>query len=254
MAVDGDTVLAANNEDFYLDVEPKLWVTPGKEGEHGRVCVGFDEGNSDPFAQGGMNDAGLFFDAAVTPKSDEKRIKGKAKTPRNLGDRLLAECATVAAAIAWLEQYDLSLLHGGHLLFADAAGDGAVVESHNGEMNIFRRKMGNYVGATNFAFADPGLGNYPCPRFKKIDDYFKVERGAVSVDGFRELLASVAVPRTFDEKAKRDGGTLYSNICDLRAKVFYLYKESAFDKPVRLDVSELLAKGGQTILIKSLFE
>lgn len=254
MAVDGDTVLAANNEDFYLDVEPKVWVTPGKDGEHGRVGVGFDEGHSDPFAQGGMNDAGLFFDAAVTPKSKEKRIKGKAKAPRNLGDRLLAECATVAEAITWLEQYDLSLLHGGHLLFADATGDGAVVESHDGEMKIFRRKVGNYVGATNFAFADPALGNYPCPRFKKIDDYFKVQHGPVTLDAFRELLASIAVPRTYDETAKRDGGTLYSNVCDLKAGVILLYRESAFDKPVRLEVKELLAKGEQTLLMKQLFK
>jgi choloylglycine hydrolase len=99
LAMDGDTVLAANNEDFYMDVDPKVWVTPPNSDEHGRVCLGFQSDKQDPFAQGGMNDKGLFFDVAVTPEGNTTRIKDKKKTPRNLGDRMLAECATVVEAL-----------------------------------------------------------------------------------------------------------------------------------------------------------
>ena len=254
MAMDGDTVLAANNEDFYMDVDPKVWVTPPSSGEHGRVCLGFQSDKQDPFAQGGMNDAGLFFDVAVTPQGNTTRIKDKKKTPRNLGDRMLAECATVAEALEWLGKYDLVLLKGGNLLIADATGDGVVVELHDGGIKTFRRNKGNYVGATNFSFANPALGNYPCPRFQKIDDYFKKQQGPINTDAFRDLLAAIAVPRTFDESAKRDGGTLYSNVCDLKSGVIWLYRESAFDNPARLELKELFAKGEKSYALATLFD
>ncbi len=165
-----EVVLAGNNEDFYFDVTPKVWVTPPSTSNRGRVCVGFGNEHSDPFAQGGMNDAGLFFDAAVTPKEKLNRVKNRPKPPRNLGDRMLAECSTVQEAVAWLGKYDLNWLNGGHFLIADATGDAAVVELEGTEMRLFQKKVGNYVAATNFSFKDPALGNYPCPRFQSIDN------------------------------------------------------------------------------------
>jgi len=248
-----DAVLAANNEDFYFDVTPKVWVTPPRDSERGRVCLGFGKEHSDPFAQGGMNDAGLFFDAAVTPKEKLKRTKGRPQPPRNLGDRMLAECATVKEAVAWLSRYDLDWLNGGHFLIADATGDAAVVELDGMQVKLFQKKSGNYVAATNFSFTNPALGNYPCPRFHSIDDYFKKQQGPVSEAGFRDLLSRVAVKRTLDEKTGKDGGTLYSNICDLKGRTITLYQESRFDEPARYSLSSLFEKGERAYALEELF-
>ncbi|MFM1919714.1 MAG: hypothetical protein RLZZ303_1348 [Candidatus Hydrogenedentota bacterium] len=247
MAVNEETVLAGNNEDYYLDVTPLVWVEPGTGAEHGRLCWGFEEDKPRDFAQGGLNQKGLFFDAAVTPESGTKRIKGKKKAPDNMGDALLTECATVAEALAWLEQWDLQLINNGHLLLADATGDGAVVELHEGAMKLFRREQGNYVAATNFRFSNPGAGNFPCPRFESVRQYFKEAQGAVTPDAFRELLKSISVPRTRDESTKRDGGTLYSNVCDLRSGTVVFYRERDFDSPIVLSLMEELAKGRRKV-------
>lgn len=254
MAVDGDRVLAANNEDYYLDVTPVIWVEPGEEGKHGRLCWGFEEEKPRDFAQGGLNTKGLFFDAAVTPESGTKRIKGKKKSPDNMGDAMLAECATVTEALAWLERWDLQLINNGHLLLADASGDGAVVELHEGAMRVFRREQGNYVAATNFSFAEPGRGNYPCPRFEAVRKYFKEEKGAVSPEAFREVLRSISVPRTRDESKGRDGGTLYSNLCDLKQGTITFYRERDFDSPLVVSLEQELAKGQRKVGMWELFE
>ncbi len=254
MAVDGDTVLAANNEDYYLDVTPIVWVEPGRDGEHGRICWGFEEEKPRDFAQGGLNTKGLFFDAATTPDSDTKRIKGRKKAPDNMGDAMLAACATVAEALAWLERWDLQLINNGHLLLADASGDGAVVELFGGELKVFRREQGNYVAATNFSFAQPGAGNYPCPRFEAVRKYFKDEQGAVSPEAFREVLRSISVPRTRDESKGRDGGTLYSNLCDLKQGTITFYRERDFDKPLVVSLEQELAKGQRKVGMWVLFE
>lgn len=244
MAVDGEAVFAANNEDYWLDATPLVWVTPAAAPEHARVTWGLAESKLSPaFAQGGMNDAGLFFDAAVTPEGDTPRLKSRGKAPSNMGDAMLAANATVAEAIAWLEQYDLRLLRASHLLLADATGDGAVVELHQGAVKVFRRQQGNYVGATNFSFADPARGNYPCPRFAKIDNYFKEHQGPVNGAALRSLLQSVAVAPAIDAKTGRQGGTLYSNLCELKAKTIAFYPANAFDRGRSFRLEGLLARG-----------
>src|SRR5512133_3528435 len=60
--------LVGNNED-YSDPETRVWFLPPKANMHGRVYFGFANG----FAQGGVNDAGLFFDwVAGVPSKDAK--------------------------------------------------------------------------------------------------------------------------------------------------------------------------------------
>lgn len=56
-ASDGTVALGGNNED-YINPRTRVWFIPGEEGGYGRVYFGFD----DYHAQGGMNEAGLFFD------------------------------------------------------------------------------------------------------------------------------------------------------------------------------------------------
>jgi hypothetical protein len=60
-ASDGETALAGNNEDWN-DLFPRIWFVPGKNGKFGRIYFGF---NVQKYPQGGVNEKGLFFDAAV---------------------------------------------------------------------------------------------------------------------------------------------------------------------------------------------
>ena len=58
-------LLAGNNEDW-KNPKTYVWFVPASEKAYGRVCFGFDRGFG--YAQGGMNDQGLFIDGnALSP-------------------------------------------------------------------------------------------------------------------------------------------------------------------------------------------
>jgi penicillin V acylase-like amidase (Ntn superfamily) len=96
MVAKGKIVLAGNNEDW-KNPKTKIWFIPASNGEYGRVCVGFDN----MFAQGGMNDQGLFIDANALGPTGWEPIEGKPTFQGALMDRILAECATVEDAIVF---------------------------------------------------------------------------------------------------------------------------------------------------------
>lgn len=80
-------VLVGNNEDW-TDQDSWIWFLPGKESEYGMVLTGF--GNA--YAQGGMNEKGLFFDwfawgEKLTPVDSTKELYNG-----NLSEKILADC------------------------------------------------------------------------------------------------------------------------------------------------------------------
>lgn len=250
MAEGGEVVLAGNNEDYYLDVKTRMWVASGKGDEHGRICFGFKRRVFSRFAQGGMNDAGLFFDAAVTPRGPEPSGKGKKDAPSNMGDRMLAECGSVDEAVAWLEKRDLKLLRGSHLLLADSSGAAAVVELVDGTMEVFWKKE-RHLEVTNFSLANPAAGNYPCMRFALVNEVLGGDQ-IPSVDLFTKILQATAAPRTKLENEDRYGGTRYSSICDLTNGVIFVFPEGPYGTPVRVDVAEYLSKGNRAYALTEL--
>ena len=62
-------IYAVNSEDFFLDVDAYIQIEPKSKKNFSRLWYGWDN-----FAQGGINEKGLFFDAAVTP--EQKKFKG----------------------------------------------------------------------------------------------------------------------------------------------------------------------------------
>ncbi len=61
-------IYVVNNEDYWYDVEAYIQINPASRNKLARLWVGWDD-----FAQGGINEAGLFFDGAVTPEQDTSR-------------------------------------------------------------------------------------------------------------------------------------------------------------------------------------
>ena len=122
----GDLALAGNNEDVNNPLA-RAWFIPASDGRYGRMYFGFD----DLFQQGGMNDQGLFFDAAWVPY---KALGASAQKPDFPGgwvamiDEVMAKSATVDEALAFFDRYSRSALQTGQLFFGDKAGNSAIVE------------------------------------------------------------------------------------------------------------------------------
>jgi hypothetical protein len=234
----GDNILFGNNEDWY-DTDTRVWFYPATETHYGGVYFGF----SDFFAQGGMNDQGLCFDATAIPGLPLKAHPEKLRII-NFGERVLEQCATVEDIIPFIEQYDLSSLGKAQFLFADKRGDSVIVCPRiEGEMKAIQ-KEGVYQVITNFNVTYPRLGGYPCWRYSRcIEMLKKIEnKDDLTVEYFVSIL-----------KAVYQRSTTYSSVYDLKNGLVYLYNQHNFDEVVILNVEEELEKGYHSYFIPSLF-
>ncbi len=238
MVAKGKIVLAGNNEDW-KNPKTKIWFIPASNGEYGRVCVGFDN----MFAQGGMNDQGLFIDANALSPTGWEPIEGKPTFQGALMDRILAECATVEDAIAFCNKYNIPGLARARFPIADRTGASIVVEYGQGKVQ-YVRKTGVYQIATNFVITNVKDENYPCTRYKIADKMLKNAED-VSLDLVRAVLSATHQEGQYP--------TVYSNICDLKNRILYLYNFHNFEEVVRFDLKEELKKGRKSYDIPSFF-
>jgi len=244
----GNKVLVGNNEDWKYSTDVEIWFVSSTAKRYGRVCFGWNQLFFFRQAQGGMNDQGLFFDWAMCPKSDPPKFSFKKKIAWfSLPDNLLAECATVDEAIAWLKQYHLSI-HS-HIMLVDRSGNSAVVEWVDREFKILKKKE-DCQAITNFWLSHPALGNYPCLRYNKVMEM--IENGKkISVEDFTSILKIVSTYlRTEDGN---EYGTIYSNVYDLSNGDVYIYYKRDFENTIKVNLESELKKGNHTYKLRSLF-
>jgi hypothetical protein len=235
MCARGGEVLAGNNED-YLDPYTKMWFEPGVDGELGRVFFGFYNN----FPQGGMNEAGLFFDGAALSRRELPAQSDKVSFDGNLITEAMRTCATVAEVIQLYRDYQApGFMDRAQIQFADASGDSVILE---GERIL--RKKGDYQITTNFRQADV-KGGVPCPcwRYARVEEMLQDE--APTVELFTRILAAV------HQEGKVS--TLYSNVYDLKRGVIHIYHFHNFQEVVTLDLASELDKGAHSLLLHELF-
>lgn len=229
-------IYAVNNEDYWYSTKAYIEIVPGNTHQYARLWYGWDN-----FAQGGVNEFGLFFDGASTPQQPE--IAGYHKPKGNLGDDLLSSCKTVTEALALLEQKKIALRNG-HLLIGDATGNAVVVEWVEGKKNL-NFIQDNVLMATNFLLSDTTKGNYPCPRYESMVqeiNRIQEQKEAVDLKGIGNVVAkAVQVPATDSEN--REGGTLYSTFINLTDMEFILIYKLDNTKMTRLNLKEIFASG-----------
>ena len=232
--------LAGNNEDFWL-TDTKVWFVPkegskrGVAGKLGRVYFGFNNF----FPQGGMNEAGLFFDGFAATGKKVKKSKGKPRFDGNITDYVMANCKTVAEVVAVFEKYDLSFLTHAMLMFGDQFGDSVIIEGDE-----FLRIKGDHQVVTNFYQSLTPLEKCNCDRYKSAIK--ALGRGEpISVKTCRDLLA----------KTQQNGRapTQYSNVYDLKKGLVYLYHFQNFEEVVCINLREELEKGPHEIDLPTLF-
>lgn len=234
-ASDSKMVLAGNNED-YNNPFTKIWFLPAKDGKYGRVYFGFDSF----MPQGGMNDKGLFFDAAFVAKIiDVPMDPSKPVHKGQLILKAMAECRTVEEVLKLFNYYDFSGKGGGQYLIGDRFGNSAIIEPQ-----AVIRKKDNYQIVTNFYQSEIKPEDFTCERYKIASDLFKKSE-KTSLELFRSVLAATHQEGKYP--------TLYSNIYDLKNGLIYLYHFHNFQNVVVLDLKEELKKGVLFYDLPSLF-
>ncbi len=210
-------IYAVSNEDYWYDVKPYIRIEPAGKSTLARLWFGWND-----FAQGGINEAGLFFDGAATP--EEPPTPGYSKPKHNLGDQLLSKCRTVDEAIKFLEEKKVALTNG-HMLFGDSSGSSVVVEWVNGEKKLIRAE-GNYLAITNFLLTDTAKGNYPCYRYAAMQKEIEKLQAQHDSIGLKQVgnIAARAVQLPAKDNNGKEAGTLYSvfvNISDMQLVLVY---------------------------------
>jgi penicillin V acylase-like amidase (Ntn superfamily) len=227
-------VLVGNNED-YNNPRTRVWFVPSNGKDAGRVYVGFDN----MFPQGGMNDRGLWFDGFATAPVESTRSLHKPPLPPNFVDKVMAECGNVEEVVREFNRYNLRDLRRAVLMFADAAGDSAIIEP-----DAIIRKNGRYQVQTNFHQSLP-KPEYSCDRFVVATEMLDKAGKDISIELFRRILAATHAEGKYP--------TLYSNIYDLKRRIMYLYHFHNFENVVVIDLRAELKKGRRTLELPSLF-
>lgn len=224
-------IYVANNEDYWYDTNAYIQIEPKSDNNLARLWYGWND-----FAQGGINEAGLFFDGAVTPK--QAKIRGSKKYKGNFGDDLLAKCRTVDEALEFIAANKLGLPDA-HMMLGDANGNAVVLEWLAGEKKIIRIEN-NRLTMTNFLLADPKQGNHPCPRYevieKELDKLQALETPATFKAVGQTIAPAVQIPRA--DKNQRIGGTLYTTFLNISDMEFVLVYKLDNTKITRLDLKE----------------
>jgi len=230
-------IYVANNEDYWYDAKAYIRIMPASGKQHARLWYGWDS-----FAQGGVNEHGLFFDAAVTPVQE---IPEGFSNPdgRNVGDEMLACCRTVEEAVQYLENEKIAV-SGGHMMLGDGEGHAVVLEWVQGETRVVRMN-GPYLIATNFLLSETDPREIECPRYRSIEERMKQLSESQEEVDLRSLGnalgGAVQVPR--EDESGRVGGTLYSSFIDITEMIFVLVPKLDNTKAVHLDLKEEFARG-----------
>lgn len=242
-ASDNKEVFAASNEDFY-NIFGTIWFIPADNGKYGRIYFGWNnihEGLT--FPQGGMNEKGLFFDAAVARPVVVPHDSTKPQYDGNIALKAMEECSTVEEVIALFNRYDQGGTVGGQYLFGDRFGNSVIIEPNN-----FLRKTGRYQLVTNFYHSSVKPGNITDIRYRLASELFS-KSDNISVELFRNILYATH----YEDYSGSLVTTLYSYICDLKKGDIYLYHFHNFEEVVKINIHEELKKGERSQSIISLF-
>lgn len=223
-------IYAVNSEDYWLDVDAYIQIEPKSKNKFARLWYGWDN-----FAQGGINEKGLFFDAAVTP--EQERIKGYGNPKNNLGDKILAFCSTVDEALAYIEKEKIAL-NKSHMMFGDKTGKAVVVEWVNGERKLHWIKDNKLI-MTNYLLSDPKAGNYPCYRYNSIEDRIsEMEKSGEEINLLKigNTFGQAGQPPRENEEG-RVGGTVYTSFIDITDNKFFLSYKLSNENVIKLDLN-----------------
>lgn len=223
-------IYVVNSEDYWLDVDAYIQIEPKTKHEFARLWYGWDN-----FAQGGINDKGLFFDAAVTP--EKEKIKGYGNPKNNLGDKILANCSTVEDALKFLEKEKIAL-NKSHMMFGDRTGKAVVVEWVNGERTLHWIENNKLI-MTNFLLSEPEAGNHPCYRYESIQERIsEMEKSGEEINLLKvgNTFGQAVQPPMANEEG-RVGGTVYTSFIDITDNKFFLSYKLSNKNVIKLDLN-----------------
>lgn len=228
---------AMNNEDFFHTASNYVNVFPAKD----KTTLGYltlTYGSPESSMQGGVNEAGLFFDVnALPPPQNYKLSRGKKPFPHGyMLEYMLQHCRTVPEFLALWDKYYLPDL-GDQIHVADKYGNLAVIAPDT----ILRATQ--QLTSTNFNVCDTGPAKQSCWRYPIAQRL--LAEGGVSQASLLQIAAATS-QREFTT-------SVYTNLHNLSTGEIWFYLAEEYQTPWHTSVPALLKQGPQHILLASKF-
>jgi hypothetical protein len=235
---DGKTLVANNEDSFFPNC--KIVIEPAENGKYGAIYFDNNDQNfrdtkyAECMPQGGINEAGLFFDGfAVPPVKCSDAVKQPFYYNSTIKE-ILKNCSDVYQVKAILEKY--SICWASILYFVDKTGNYLVAD--NDSLIIGSKR--NYI-QTNFHPWE----KTNCWRYNIADSLLN------NCYEFSVKFCSKVAKAMHQEFSL--GGTQYTNIVDLDQGLIYLYSYRDFDNAKCFNIKEELKKGKRVVYIPDLF-
>ncbi|MEO5948401.1 MAG: hypothetical protein ABIP79_16405 [Chitinophagaceae bacterium] len=196
--------------------------------------------NSNEFPQGGLNDAGLFFDGNAVPVSVYKDFDNKKDFPNGSNEMMffiLRNCETIQDVFNVFKTYRLKGLEGSQLHFADKYGTFGIIVADS--MWITKS---NYQISTNYNLCHPNKDSVDCWRFPIAERILRSRE--IGLDTFRDICDS----------ASQRKWTNYSNVQNLNTGDIWLYYAMNYSRPYKTNIHELFKKGNGSFYMYELFK
>lgn len=250
-AMQGDTVIFGNSEDFH-EPDPVIGIFPPSSAGYGSIHFGFKGSDGQFNYEGAVNDQGLAWDVNSTPKAmlEPDPNPGKPNCwDDNFLYRITKEAATVDQAIRIVKRCHFGEALMGQYHIADANGDAVVISGGpDGKVAFTRKDLGDgYLLSTNFNLAQPEKGPVDFRWHSATEKLDAIETGINLTPVYALSLMESVHLRTLTSF------TLYQNVHDLNENRIYLSYMSQFDDIAVIDMEEEFEKGKRELEMREIF-
>ncbi len=240
-------VWTANNEDNpfnfynYINIFPKT-----EDSKYGYFTLSYDSPvNGENYnTQGGMNEAGLFYDFNTIPKVRIKDLHKKKKFPQGsdkILSHILANFETTEQVVAFFDEYWFENgFNTAQMHVADKSGTFAIIGPSGSQILENQR----YQASTNFDICGNGDASNSW-RYPIVID--ELEKNKISLETFKDVCEKTS------QKGRDWTYTIYSNIQNLTTGEIWFYFLSDYENAYKTSIQKLLSKGRKSILLRDLF-
>lgn len=233
-------VWAGNNEDQLFNFRTFVNIVESKDSTLGYIYFTNSNRQSE-FIQGGMNEAGLFYDGNAVPYTTYKDFDKKKAFPgseRDMMEYILKKCKTVPEVLALFKIYRLPGTETSQMHFADKYGNFGIVVADSMWLT-----NANYQISTNYNLCHPNKDNINCWRFPIAESILKTRE--INYETFKLICDSTS--------QKKMAGTIYSNIHNLNTGDIWLFYGMNYKVPYKTNIVTLLASGTRSFYLYELF-
>ncbi len=232
-------IWTGNNEDGVFNLSSYINVVAPTENTFGYFYF-TNSNNPNEFPQGGVNDAGLFYDGNAVSKSAYKDFDKKKDFPNGSNAMMfyiLKKCKTVQEVFNLFKVYRLQGLEVSQLHFADKYGSFGIIVADS----MWITKV-DYQISTNYNLGHPNKDNVKCWRYPIAERIIKSQE--IGLETFRDIC-------DFTSQKK---WTNYSNIQNLNTGDIWFYYAMNYSRPYKTNIKEFVKGGNRSFYIYELFK